>query len=163
MDATIDDQQVTSHQLAWLAGIWDGEGTFSITYQNKKYGEAYIAKASLSNTDMAMINEIIKILDSYNIGGHLFKESPRRKEHKASYHITINKLNKLKQLVELILPYLVNKKPNAEIMLRFVNSRLKYKKSPIKDKKTGKITGMKRQGHSEEEKELYKQMAELNK
>lgn len=163
MNETMEDQQVTSHQLAWLAGIMDGEGTFSIIYQGKKYGDAYIARITLSNTDIAMINEILKILDSYEINGHLWKEEPRKKQHKAAYHITINKLNKLKKLVELILPYLVNKKPNAEILNRFVSSRLKYKKEPIKDKKTGKIIGMEKKGHSQEEKDWYKQMSELNK
>lgn len=157
------NQQATSYQLAWLAGIWDGEGTFSILYQRKRHGDAYIARVTLSNTDIAMINEILKILDSYNISGHLWKEEPRKKQHKASYHITINKLKNVKKCAELMLPYLVNKKPNAEIIIRFVNSRLKYKKKPIQDKKTGRIIGMEKKGYFEDEKGLYDQMLELNK
>ena len=157
------NQQATSHQLAWLAGIWDGEGTFSILYQEKRHGDAYIARITLSNTDIAMINEILKILDLYNIKGHLWKEEPRKKQHKASYHITINKLKNVKTCAELMLPYLINKKPNAEIIIRFVNSRLEYKKKPIQDKETGKIIGMEKQGYTDNEKSWYKQMSELNK
>jgi len=163
MDNIMGNQQATSHQLAWLAGIWDGEGTFSILYQQKSHGEAYIARITLSNTDISMINEILKILDAYDINGHLWKEEPRKKQHKAAYHITINKLKNVKTCAELMLPYLVNKKPNAEIIIRFVNSRLKYQRTPIQDEKTGKITGMKKQGYTDEEKSWYEQMRELNK
>jgi len=157
------NQQATSHQLAWLAGIWDGEGTFTILYKEMRYGDAYMARITLSNTDVSMINEILKILDSYGVIGHLWKEKPRKKQHKACYHITINKLKNVKICAELMLPYLVNKKPNAEIIIRFVNSRLKHVKQPIQDKETGRIIGMKKQGYTDKEKSWYEQMKELNK
>lgn len=157
------NQQATSHQLAWLAGIWDGEGSFSILYQEKRHGDAYIARMTLTNTDVLMINEITKILDSFDIKGHLWLEAPRKKQHKAAYHITINKLKNVKTCAELMLPYLINKKANAELIIRFINSRLEYKKKPIQDKETGKIIGMEKQGYSKEEKSFYKQLLEFNK
>ena len=159
----MDNQQVTSHQLAWLAGIWDGEGTFSIIYQQKKKKDVYIARLTLSNTSELMINEILKILDKFNITGHLWKEQPRKKEHKACYHITINKIENVKKCSELMLPYLVNKKAHAELLIRFTNSRLQYKKKPIKDKNNGRIIGMETQGYSSKEKSFFEQLFELNK
>lgn len=162
MNETIDNQQEISHQLAWLAGIFDGEGTFSIIYQKKKHGDAYVARITLSNTSIHMINEIIKILDGFGIRGHLWEEQPRKKKHKKGYHITINKLKNVKKTCELMLPYLVNKKPNAELLIRYVNSRLEYKKKPIKDEKTGRITGMTKQGYSSKEKSFFEQMSRLN-
>ncbi len=162
MNETMDNQQATSHQLSWLAGIWDGEGTFSIIYQEKKHGEAYIARITLSNTSEVMINEILRIFDSYDIKGHLWQEKPRQKHYKVAYHITINKLESVKLASELMKPYLISKKAHAELLIRYVNSRLKYKKKPIRDKKTGRILGMETQGYSEEEKSFFIQMKELN-
>jgi len=161
MNKTIDNQQATSHQLAWLAGIWDGEGTFSIYEQSKKH---LVGRITLSNTDDLMINEIIKILDLYNINGHLWKETKSRKPtHKKAYHLTINKLKDVNKATVLMLPYLISKKARAELLLRFVNSRMNYKKEVIRDDKTGQIKGMKEQGYSNEEKSLHEQIKELNK
>lgn len=159
MNETIGNQQATSHQLAWLAGIWDGEGTFSIYYSNNHY----VGRLTLTNTSDSMINEIVKILDKSNIKGHLWYEEPRTNKHKACWHVTINKLNNVKTAIELMMPYLVNKKPNAEILLRFVLSRLKYQRKPIKDEKTGRIIGMSGNSYTEEEKTFYEQIRRLNK
>ena len=156
----MDNQQVTTHQLAWLAGIWDGEGSFCIVYDSN---ERYVPRITLSNTDVVMINEIIKIFDKSNIHGNLWQETTSRKQnHKKAYHITINKMNDVKVITELMLPYLISKKPRAELLIRFVNSRLKYKAKAKRDPETGKVRGIEKQGYTEEEKSLYQQMKELN-
>ena len=36
MNETIDNPQVTEKNLAWLGGIWDGEGSISITKALRK-------------------------------------------------------------------------------------------------------------------------------
>ena len=155
------NQQVTTHQYAWLAGIWDGEGSFCIVYDTN---ERYVPRISLSNTDIVMINEIIKILDSSGINGHLWEETTSRKpNHKKAFHITVNKMTDVKTITELMLPYLISKKPRAELLLRFINSRLSYKAKANRDPKTGQILGIIKQGYSEEEKTLYEQMKDLNR
>ena len=161
-----ENQQVTSHQLAWLAGIWDGEGTFMVyDYQRKNESKkrTYTARVTLTNSSIEMINEISKIFDYYKIGGHIYQEKMRSNKHKACYHITVNKLDHVKKSTELMLPYLVNKKAHAEVMLRFVKLRENYKRIVIRDKKTGKITGgIKEQGYNNEEISLYEQLKKLN-
>ncbi len=159
MDVTIGDQQATSHQLAWLAGIWDGEGTFGIYRGSNGH---YAGRLTLSNTDAAMINEIVKIFDSLGIKGHLWEEERPKLRHKNSIHITLNKLASVKAATEAMLPYLVSKKPRAELLLRFINSRLEYKPIAIRDEKTGQILGIKKQGYSLEEETMYEQMRKLN-
>lgn len=152
------DQQTTTHQLAWMAGIWDGEGTFGI-YPTRKQ---YCGRLTLSNTCPIMINEIVKIFDSIGIRGHIWQETTSRKaNHKKAYHITLNKLGDVKIATEMMLPYLVSKKARAEILLRFIESRLEYKAIPKRDPKTGQILGIVTQGF-EKEKTFYEQLKELN-
>ena len=160
MNETMINQQVTTHQYACLAGIWDGEGSFCIVCgTNNKYSP----RISLSNTDVTMINEIIKIFDASGVHGHLWQETTSRKpNHKKAYHITVNKMSDIKAMTELMLPYLISKKARAELLLRFVNSRLQYKAVANRDPKTGRLLGIKEQGYKEEEKTLYEQMKELN-
>lgn len=165
MNETMDNQQVTSHQLAWLAGIWEGEGTFMIygyKRRNRK-DKNYSARVTLTNSSIEMINEISKIFDNCGIGGHIYQEKMRSKKHKACYHITVNKMEHVKKAAKLMLPYLISKKAHAEVLIRFINLRQKYKRIVIKDNKTGKITrGIKTQGLNTEEKTLCEQISELN-
>lgn len=154
------NQQVTTHQIAWLAGVWDGEGTFTIVYDTNK---RYVPRITLSNTDVVMINEIIKIFDASGINGHIWQETTSRKpNHKKAYHITVNKMEDVKVITKLMLPYLISKKPRAELLLRFLESRSYYKSKAERDSKTGRVLGIIKQGYSDEEKSLFDQMKELN-
>jgi len=164
MNDTIGDQQITSHQLAWISGIWDGEGTFCIYPVNKKNDKkiTYHGQVTITNTSEVMINEIVKILDFYKIGAHLFLENPRKNKHKACWHITVGKRECQMRLARLMLPYLIAKKDHAEILIRFLLLREKYKQKPIRGEK-GRILGTERQGNTEEELSLYDQLKALNK
>ena len=55
----MDNPQVTLTELAWLAGIWDGEGTFGIyRYRQTSQGTwSYCGRLTLSNTSIEMIAE----------------------------------------------------------------------------------------------------------
>lgn len=160
MDNTMDNQQVTLTNLAWLAGIWDGEGTFSI-YEHNGF---YSGRLTLSNTSEEMIYEIVRILDSYEIYGHIFKETKSRKpNHKKAYHLTFNKMESVKKACELMIPYLIVKKARAQLVKRFVESRLKYKKDIIRSEETGRIISVVKKDYTEEEKSLYDQLKALNK
>lgn len=163
-DVTTGNQQVTSENWAWLAGIWDGEGSFSITKLEKAKDKIlYVSHITLSNTSEAMVNEIVRILDTENIACHIWLGESRQKNYKPAYHITVYKNIQKKVMAEKLLPYLVNKKPHAQLFLRFVNSRLKYEKQPIQDAKTGRIVGMKGNSYTEEEKQLFDHLKLLNK
>lgn len=162
MDTTIGDQQVTSHQLAWLSGIWDGEGSFQINSHIIKNGEYYNARLTLTNSSVEMIAEIVSILDNCGVKAHLFKEQMRKKKHRQCYHLTVNKISSVKKTTELMLPYLIAKKAHAKLLLRFVGLREKYRQSIIQDPATGRVIGIKKQGYSSEEKSLCEQLHQLN-
>jgi hypothetical protein len=158
MNDTMDNQQTTSEQLAWLAGIMDGEGSFIISFVQPKY---YSAAVSLTNSSPEMINCVAKILDDLEVSGHIYYESLRTKKHKRCYHLTIRNNVKIEKLTTILLPYLVAKKAQAELLLRFVQSRLKYHRIVSQDK-LGRLTGVKRQGYSEEEVKICEQLKRLN-
>lgn len=157
-EQTMVNQQATTHQLAWLAGIWDGEGTFGI-YPS---GSKYVGRLTLSNTCPIMINEITKIIESCGARIHVWQETESRKpNHKKAYHLTLNKLEDVKNISALMLPYLISKKARAEILIRFIDSRLKYERKVNRDPKTGHILGVITQGYEDQE-DMYLKMKELN-
>jgi hypothetical protein len=161
MDETIGNQQVTSQQLAWMAGIWDGEGTFCISTQHDK--THFAAAIQLTNSSSEMINEVVKIINHYGITGHIYLEPLRVHKHKQCYHLKVSRLETMKKMTQLMLPYLIAKKAQAEIFLRFIESRMKFTKTANRDPKTGRLLGIKREGYSVEEKNLVEQLSRLNK
>jgi hypothetical protein len=156
------NQQATQEQLAWLAGIWDGEGTFTISCSRRANGKvSYAPQITLTNSCPLMINEIGKIVDYYGITSHLWLEDLRTMKHKRCYHITMRKHEGLKKFMELVIPYLISKKAQAEILYRFVLKRMEYKRS-VGRSSNGRLTGVKEQGYSEEEISLHNQIKKLN-
>lgn len=125
MDETIDNQQVKPEELAWLAGFWDGEGTITVFHTKRKNGkDRYNASLVVVNTHEETISHILKLLDRLGIKMHLLKRQSKNKKHAVSYQLTTRNMLYIQKLLPLLIPYLVCKKAQAELTLRFVNSRL---------------------------------------
>lgn len=62
------NQQERQLNLAWLGGIWDGEGTITIVTGSKG---RWFAKASVINTDFELMRHVIDILKENEIGHYV--------------------------------------------------------------------------------------------
>jgi len=161
-----DNQQATPIELSYLAGLWDGEGSFCITKMKSHGNYGYYSKSSIVNTNMAIIAKIVEILDKINVGGFLQQMRHRNPRHSDSIVISVQKMTKNLILLKALLPYLCGKKPHAELMLRFINRRLEAQKNQPKllHGENGCITKCIREdGYSEEDVSLYEQLRILNR
>lgn len=122
------NQQVTREQIAWLAGIWDGEGTFSVRCSrvNKGKYSQYSPNISVVNSNAAIINEVVKILSDLNIPYHAVEKGRGGFEgsSRQCYVIAFCTLSAANKFLPIIIPFLVGKRPQAELMKRFVDSRI---------------------------------------
>jgi hypothetical protein len=162
---TMGNQQVTFITLAWLAGIWDGEGTIGIyRYARIKNGKwSYCGRLTLSNTSILMIDEIVRIMNLLDIKVDIWREKKSRKiNHKKAIHLTVNRIESVKKVCELLIPYLIVKKDRAELLVKFLNSRLSYKREVKRDPKTGHILGVIEQGYPQEDIKMWEEMRKLN-
>ena len=107
-------------KLAYLAGLLDGEGHFSILY-DKKGKTKFNGVVGIVKTDPSMIHWL-----KDNFGGSIYhwkgkSKKPHWKEKYEwrvySYHMT--------DLVKRVLPYLVVKKQHAKILLDFRKTYVK--------------------------------------
>jgi len=163
------NQQVTSNNWAWLAGIWEGEGSFSIIRayrRNKKTQEeipSYTGRLTLSNTSDGMIKEIERVVGSLGVKCSIWRETASRKPtHKLAVHITINRQKDVLKICKKMFPYLVSKKDRAGLVMEFVASRSHYKRKVNRDPKTGRLLGIITQGLSENEESLFQKIRVLN-
>src|SRR5271157_2596022 len=103
-------------QLAYLAGIIDGEGSFYIC-RRLNYGKyfSYHPRFQVVNTNREVM-EWIK-----NTFGGLIYDKPRIK-HNPKWKMQIEWITTvglMDQLLPLIIPYLIIKKPHALVMMEF--------------------------------------------
>ena len=131
--------KTNNEELAWLAGAWDSEGSISIfpfieKYHYKGNGikketkspfRKLIATLTIVNTEQSFIAEVIRILDKNGISMHLTERNGVKKTHSKCWNVNCRRMDMIKKFIELLSPYLISKKPQADLVLRFVNSRLK--------------------------------------
>lgn len=103
----------TQTQLAYLAGIIDGEGCITILYYAKQ--RKYIPNFSVVNTDLCLIEWLV---DTFS--GKFYTRRPQKDRplDKVKYEWVISQ-SIIDKLLPKILPFLVIKKKNAELLLKF--------------------------------------------
>lgn len=113
-------------QLAYLAGIIDGEGTFYIGITNK--GRKFNSRIYVVNTN----EELIKWLKD-TFGGLIYKRTSKSNpQWKTRYEWVLDK-SAIDTVCHLLIPYLIIKKKHAEIMIDYRNSFIKGKRPVISE------------------------------
>jgi hypothetical protein len=117
--------------LAWLGGVIDGEGTFTLRYHNVKNNKRnnirlhILPVFSITNTDYEIVDNIVRI---FKENGIPFWQSENKNEGhnnwKPSREIQIQGVRRLNRVIPILLPYLVGKKEEAKIVYDFCKHRL---------------------------------------
>ena len=153
MDRVNQQETATDIELSWLAGIIDGEGHIGISRMMSHRDKPTLnPRISIGNTNVLIISQVCKILDKIPISGHIEKRQKGGKDGeknwKEAWVVQLSQIEKINAFLTKILPFLVGKKAQAELVQRFTESRMKNRKYGA--------------GYSDEEVSLYQQMAGLN-
>jgi hypothetical protein len=117
--------------LAWLAGIIDGEGNLDYSVQTKPSGinkvpnDYFCPKVRVTNTDVRMVEKISRIYVDCNIVffyalNSVKRYKGRKDTWKNQMEISVASKGSIQKLLTLVLPYLVNKQRMAELMLETI-------------------------------------------
>lgn len=112
-------------KVAWLAGLTDGEGT--ITARCNKSGTYFIPTWSLGMTHLETMREVQRIV--HMITGRKYRLYPQRGKHghKFCFKIMVGRKAAVAKLLETLLPFLVGKHQQAEIVLRLAQHGARYR------------------------------------
>jgi len=121
---------ISKTETAYLAGLWDGEGSITLWKNIRKESgkPRLIASLVFVNTNLKMIewveDKLVKIGAPFH--RHVIKSDPKRfgGRHKDCYQLTARNRESVERTLRVLLPYLVSKKEQAEIVLSFVRSRV---------------------------------------
>ena len=106
----------TKEEIAYLAGIIDGEGSIYIQRRITPKGHySYFPRFQIVNTNQKLMNWIHK-----KFGGLIYKKSRKKQNIKWKDQIEwFTTRGLLDTLLPLLLPFLIIKKEQAEIMIKF--------------------------------------------
>lgn len=112
-------------EIAWAAGVIDGEGCFTL-YKGKKLRRRCVTLEYRLMFIVSMVHlPTVKKLHQIFKVGSIFRDKRKNvsKNKRASYRWQVNGGMQCAQFIPLILPYLFTKREEAEVALRFVKLR----------------------------------------
>lgn len=140
--SSADNEQgspLTATDLAWLAGHFDGDGWIGLIRQRRKGTQylRYTACAMVATTSDRIRDKILTSLDQLGIVWFC-NETPakhvvgpgRDSWHRVKWDITVRSNKQAKAFLTLILPYLVEKKPQAVLTIQYAEWRESLPRNP---------------------------------
>jgi hypothetical protein len=114
---------MTETKLAWLAGLFDGEGSIGISRHSP--AGSWRALVQMSMTSRETIEETIRILREMGITaiGYTYQERDAV-NHQDAHYLRVARLADIDRLAKAMLAYSVTKKCHWAVMLAFTTSRL---------------------------------------
>ena len=116
----LDKMEITiQEKIAYLAGIVDGEGCICMTRgfsSRKASGPTFKIRLTICSTSLVLLDWLV-----VNFGGNYTKKALKigmENKHSKSYNWNIH-CDKAGQIIEMVLPYLVIKKRQAELVLAY--------------------------------------------
>jgi hypothetical protein len=127
IEREMDNPQVTAIELAWLAGIWDGEGTISVRRNTPI--KQLSPRCSMVNTNPMILERVCDILTRLGIRHYMREKGAGGFEGsvKQCWIISMDSLTSAAQFLQYVKPFLVGKQAQACLLARFVSSRLRRK------------------------------------
>ena len=126
----LDTIEVTENDLAYIAGLFDGEGTLVVgKYPRYNKELAYRGFMAIANTYLPVLEEI-----QSKIGGTiaLQKKSSGVYAGSVCYSLTFT-TNVIRKWLPRLLPYLKVKKTQAEVLLAFLARQASNASAPVSD------------------------------
>lgn len=116
----------TEVEIAWLAGFLDGEGTIGISRSNSKSAPRAYLRPHLQapNTDKCLIDHMTAIIEKVtgkkqSITHHVMPEGC-----KPMWRTQVHTQWECAMLIPLLLPHIISKKRQAQIVLEFCQRKL---------------------------------------
>lgn len=112
--------------LAWLAGLIDGDGCISIArmVNNRRTKQTYHLQVytTITTTCTLTMEHLRKVYTTFDIPYHISLRD-NGKEHKPVYIVRVHGMKRSKRLIPLIMPYLITKHREAELVMEFIEIR----------------------------------------
>lgn len=131
MNETMGDQQegnqLKETDLAWLAGMFNGDGCFSLKFRVRSGTIKCDLSLTLTQCDPSVIERAVNILDDLGINPGISEYEPSGAGIHTKYNVRISRMAHISRVIDAILPFMVgNKSAQAGLMKRYIDRRIEY-------------------------------------
>jgi hypothetical protein len=148
---------VSDTDIAWLAGIIDGEGCFSVKRPirrksgvRKGYKTSYQVWLVLCNTSRPMMEKTAQLLRDMGVGHQPMRKVWKgKKATRWQYWLHIAKKAEVLRVTEILLPHLTAKSDEAEVVVWFLRRACEksvYRTTPLDRAMLDSLSEIKRNG-----------------
>lgn len=142
---------MTHDECVYLAGLFDGEGTFMINAHAFKGQHKYSAKVRLALSHKPAVEWVAKAI-GVNVAPHGLGRNNTKS--RPMFRVAVENVEGIISLINQILPFLIVKREPAEVLLAFCRARLQ----------SGYFTKSRtRSGYSPDEIALHGRLRDLNR
>jgi len=111
-DSSPEQTSLAPEELGYIAGVIDGEGTIGLRGSIKGRPHWYCPHIMIGNSNLEMLKFIQKL-----IGGRIYTRKFPDTNNKNCYTINWQSIADVDRILRLILPLLIVKRPQAELLL----------------------------------------------
>lgn len=116
-------------KIAWLAGFFDGEGSIELAMKiSKKHPEVQL-RCELANTNFYTIDYTVGLLNMLGVTTKVYIRNKNHLTRKPAKRIMISGYSNVIKFVGILYPYLVTKKPQANLILKYHKTHI-YRSRP---------------------------------
>jgi len=109
--------------LAWLAGIIDGEGTISFNITPRPQIQVQI---TVVNTDRRIVTKAQRVLHQISVPATVNQRERYGERWKRPWVVSMSGFGNTRKVLKAVVPYLVGKLQQAQLMISFCERRLAY-------------------------------------
>ena len=115
---------VSKEDLAWLAGILDGEGTITVFRNTEKNGRVRLCPTiNITNTNPKIITKSMQILKKLDVSFHVQERWTDSKRYATCWCISSRNMTTISTVLNSTRPYLYGKGAVADMVLKFIDIR----------------------------------------
>ena len=132
MDETMGNQQevgvIAEADVAWLAGMLNGDGCYSLTFVKRKNQNLKCEiSLTLTQCDPSVIERATCIVGMMGINPSIVEYPPSGAGIRMKYNFRINKMAHIAIIIDAISPFMVGDKlAQAKLMRRYISRRVFY-------------------------------------
>jgi len=140
-DETMGNQQEVSEiELAWLAGMLNGDGCFSLTFRSRNGKLKCDMSLTITQCDPGVIDKADELFNKIGITPGISEYAASGAGVRTKWNLRISKMAHIHRVIEAIIPYMIGEKAaQANLMKRYLDRRLPYADPALRRWKGGEI------------------------
>ena len=111
-------------RLAWLAGLWDGEGSVGVTISRSTGSAIHIPCIQINMTHRPTVERAQEILSDLGCSTRLQVIQPRSERHRVAFYVAVRRTAWLHAIGLAVLPFSVTKRQHWLLLVELCAARI---------------------------------------